>query len=582
MNNSVNDNSLNNPSITISKIKFNNNEVFSFNNDDIVLLVGANNVGKSRALKDIKDDIIGKSTNRVIIKEIEYKDSNFAEKNMQNYFKNNYDNEIKNNGDYSIEIEHQVVQCYNNDLFKNILLNKKIFYKVLFSFLSTENRLSMTSPISYNFIQDKINLHIMRKLEKDTQAITKLNDILNSCFDKAIDISEKVDNNSLSKLYKFGTKEEIAKTINANTREARYLLESLDDLNEQGDGIRSAVAILSSLIANEHTLYLIDEPETFLHPPQARILGNNIVELSKNKQCFISTHNIDFIRGILENKSSRIKIIKINRNGNNNEFHVIDNESISRIANDKNLKYSNILNGLFYNTVVLCENESDCKFYSAILEHLDSNIYQNILFCAVGGKDQFKIIIPLLQKLEINYKIIADLDLIDNRENLKNLLNSIEENKYDQISESHNNFLNLFEKETDNQIKKQKTIKEEILKLFTKDDYISEETAKKIKLTLKNISHLKLLKNTGKSCLPAGKCTIEYDKIIEFLNMNNIYVVECGEIERFITQIDGHGNNWVEKVFTTYPLLEESVYYDVKEFIKKIFKIDGKKGETNE
>lgn len=582
MNNSVNDNILNNPSLTISKIKFNNNEVFSFNNDDIVLLVGANNVGKSRALKDIKDDIIGKSTNRVIIKEIEYKDSNFAEKNIQNYFKNNYDNEIKNDGGYSIEIEHQVVQYYNNDQFKNILLNKKLFYKVLFSFLSTENRLSMTWPISYNFIQDKISLHIMRKLEKDTQAITKLNDILNSCFDKGIDISEEFNNNSLSKLYKFGTKEEIAKTINTNIREARYLLESLDNLNEQGDGIRSAVAILSSLIANEHTLYLIDEPETFLHPPQARILGNNIVELSKNKQCFISTHNIDFIRGILENKSSRIKIIKINRNENNNEFHVIDNESISRIANDKNLKYSNILNGLFYNTVVLCENESDCRFYSAILEHLDSNIYQNILFCAVGGKDQFKIIIPLLQKLEINYKIIADLDLIDNRENLKNLLNSIEENKYDQISESHNNFLNLFEKETDNQIKKQKTIKEEILKLFTEDDYISEETAKKIKLTLKNISHLKLLKNTGKSCLPAGKCTMEYDKIIEFLNMNNIYVAECGEIERFITQIDGHGNNWVEKVFTTYPLLEESVYYDVKEFIKKIFKIDGKKGETNE
>ena len=422
----------------------------------------------------------------------------------------------------------------------------------------------------------------MRKLEKDTQAITKLNDILNSCFDKAIDISEEVDNNSLSKLYKFGTREEISKTINANTREARYLLESLDNLNEQGDGIRSAVAILSSLIANEHTLYLIDEPETFLHPPQARILGNNIVELSKNKQCFISTHNIDLIRGILENKSSRIKIIKINRNENNNEFHVIDNESISKIANDKNLKYSNILNGLFYNTVVLCENESDCKFYSAILEYLDSNIYHNILFCAVGGKDQFKIIIPLLQKLKINYKIIADLDLIDNRERLKNLLNSIEENKYDQISETHNNFLNLFEKETDNQIKKQIAIKDEILKLFTNDDYMSEETANKIKLVLKNISHLKLLKNTGKSCLPAGKCTIEYDRIIKFLNINNIYVVECGEIERFITQVDGHGNNWVENVFNTYPFLEESVYDDVKEFIKNIFKIDSKKGENNE
>ena len=56
----------------------------------------------------------------------------------------------------------------------------------------------MTSPISYNYIEDKVSLNIMRKLEKDTQAITKLNDILNFCFDKAIDISEDVENNSLN------------------------------------------------------------------------------------------------------------------------------------------------------------------------------------------------------------------------------------------------------------------------------------------------------------------------------------------------------------------------------------------------
>lgn len=60
MNNSVNDNILNNPSLTISKIKFNNDKEIFFNDDDIVIFVGANNVGKSRALKDIKDDILEK------------------------------------------------------------------------------------------------------------------------------------------------------------------------------------------------------------------------------------------------------------------------------------------------------------------------------------------------------------------------------------------------------------------------------------------------------------------------------------------------------------------------------------------
>lgn len=77
---------------------------------------------------------------------------------------------------------------------------------------------------------------------------------------------------------------------------------------------------------NEHSLFLIDEPETFLHPPQARVLGKNIVRLSEGKQLFISTHNIDFIRGVLEEASSRVKIIKIDRYDNNNTFNLVNND----------------------------------------------------------------------------------------------------------------------------------------------------------------------------------------------------------------------------------------------------------------
>lgn len=572
MNNEITEESRKIPSVTISKIKFNNGSEFNLNDDDIIIFVGANNVGKSRALKDIKADIIGENVNKVIVNEVEYKVSNFTEDSMKLYFQNNFTQ--NSDGHYSFEYERGHTCGYYEQNFKDINSNKEYFYKVLFCFLSTENRLSMTSPISFSYVNDKLTFNIMRILEKDKDAISKLNNILISCFGKAIDISEGLWQNAVSKLYKFGTKEEIDRTINANTREARCLLEPLENLNEQGDGIRSAVAILSSLIANKNSLYLIDEPETFLHPPQAKILGNNIVELSQNKQCFISTHNIDLIRGILEKDASRIKIIKINRNGNNNEFHILNNESIKKISNDKNLKYSNILNGLFYNTVVLCENESDCKFYSAILECVDSNIYQNTLFCAVGGKDQFKIIIPLLNKLKINHLIIGDLDLINDRDRLKDLLNSVKDGKYENIKIIHDEFLNLFEAGTDNLIKKQSVAKQEIMQLFTDDQYMPPEVANKIKDVLKHISRLKLLKTSGKGCLPAGDCVNKYKEIIRFLNENNMYVVEDGEIERFITEVDGHGDTWVEKVFNKYPLLEEPVYNNVKAFIKNIFKIN--------
>ena len=580
MNSIINEDINLNPSVVIKKIKFNDNTEIELSNDDIVVFVGANNVGKSRALKDIKNDILESSSKKVIVDEIEYQDTNFEEISMRNYFKNNF--ELEPNG-YNIAVDVNYTYNYNEHNFQNVKSGDKNFYKVFFSFLSTESRLNMTAPISYSFINEKLSFGVMRKLERDKKNITTLNDILFSCFGKKIDISEELWQNSVSKLYKFGTKDEIDKSVSADTREARCLLESLENLNDQGDGIRSAVAILASLITTTHSLYLIDEPETFLHPPQARILGRNIVDLSQDKQCFISTHNIDLLRGMLEKDYARIKIIKINRTDNVNEFHVLDNDSIKVVSNDKNLKYSNILNGLFYNTVVLCESESDCKFYSALLEKIDGDCYQNTLFCAVGGKDQFKIIIPLLNKLKINFLVIADLDLINNRDKLKDLINSIEDNKYNQISSIHNDFLNLFERGTDNQVKKQSVIKEEILSFITDESYMSEETANKIRQILKNISHLKLLKNCGKSCLPAGECVQKYNQIINFLNESNIFVVECGEIERFITEIDGHGSLWVEEVFKKYPTLDEPEYSNAKEFIKKVFRIgmleDGEKNE---
>ena len=569
-----------NPSVVIKKIIFNDNTEIELNNDDIVVFVGANNVGKSRVLKDIKNDILESSSKKVIVDEIEYQDTNFEEINMRNYFKNNF--ELGPNG-YDIAVDVNHTHNYNEHNFQNVKSGDKHFYKVLFSFLSTESRLNMTAPISYSFINDKLRFNVMRKLERDKKNITTLNDIVFSCFGKKIDISEGTWQNAVYKLYKFGTKDEIDKSVSADTREARCLLESLENLNDQGDGIRSAVAILASLITTTHSLYLIDEPETFLHPPQARILGRNIVDLSQNKQCFISTHNIDLLRGMLEKNYARIKIIKINRTDNVNEFYVLDNDSIKVVSDDKNLKYSNILNGLFYNAVVLCENESDCKFYSALLEKIDNDCYQNTLFCAVGGKDQFKIIIPSLNKLKINFLVIADLDLINNRDKLKDLINSIETNKYNQISSIHNDFLNLFESKTDDQVKKQSEIKEEILSFITDTPYMSDETASKIRQVLKNISHLKLLKNCGKSCLPAGECVQKYNQIINFLNKSNIFVVECGEIERFITEIDGHGSLWVEEVFKKYPTLDEPEYSNAKDFIKKVFKIGMlEEGENNE
>ena len=560
----------NTPSVVIRSIKFNNGTKVEFENDDIVLLVGANNVGKSRILKDLREDLNESSKPKVLVSEVEYKTTNFASNTIKKYFERNISRDSF--GNYNVLIDESNGYSFDESSFGDVS-NESFYYKVLFSFLSTENRLNITRPIIFNSNVDNASLNIIKKLENDSESINMLNKVLDLGFKKGIDVSEDYLDNTIIKKYKISDSQDIKEIIGLNRRESLNELTKLEDLHTQGDGIRSAVAILASLIVNEHSLFLIDEPETFLHPPQARALGKNIVELSRNKQCFISTHNIDFIRGVLEEDASRVKIIKIDRVANDNEFNLVDNDSIVEIANDKNLKYTNILDGLFYSQLVLCEDESDCKFYSAILEHLKLHIYQNTLFCAVGGKDQFKKVIPLLRELNIQYLVIADIDLINNKENLKQLLNSVDPDSYKQIMNEHTRFLEKFEQEMNSQVKTQERIKFEIKNVFNGDKYMSPAAVEQIKSILKNVSSFKLLKHGGKKILPQGECTALFNQIKKYLNEHKIFILECGEIERFVPEVNGHGNTWVENTFTRYENIDDDVYEEARKFIKTVFNI---------
>lgn len=60
------------PSISIKSIKFKNQNPITFYKDDIILLVGANNSGKSRTLKDIRDKILNNNKPLVLVDDIEF------------------------------------------------------------------------------------------------------------------------------------------------------------------------------------------------------------------------------------------------------------------------------------------------------------------------------------------------------------------------------------------------------------------------------------------------------------------------------------------------------------------------------
>lgn len=104
---------------------------------------------------------------------------------------------------------------------------------------------------------------------------------------------------------------------------------ALPKLQEQGDGMRSFASILLDTFTSEHTITLIDEPEAFLHPPQARLIGKMLAKNNPDmRQLFISTHSEDFLQGILDADKENVTVIRINRENNINRMSILKNDEI--------------------------------------------------------------------------------------------------------------------------------------------------------------------------------------------------------------------------------------------------------------
>lgn len=107
---------------------------------------------------------------------------------------------------------------------------------------------------------------------------------------------------------------------------------ALPSLEEQGDGVKSFLGIALAVVTGNSQMLLIDEPEAFLHPGQARALGRWLGVQAKMRdiQVVVSTHNRDFVLGLLDGgDQSDVRIVRIVRNGNINRFHELPPTDIS-------------------------------------------------------------------------------------------------------------------------------------------------------------------------------------------------------------------------------------------------------------
>lgn len=318
--------------------------------------------------------------------------------------------------------------------------------------------------------------------------------------------------------------------------------------------------------------FLIDEPESFLHPPQATIMGRIIGKTLRNdQQAFISTHSEEIIKGILEVCPQRVKIIRITRNENCNSFSILDNNKFSEIWNDPLLKYSNIMTSLFHKDVVLCESDSDCKMYSIVERHLKEELgqYSETLFIHCNGKHRMGRIAKALKSLDIKVKLIPDIDVLNNENMFREIIEAFGL-QWNSISKEYRIIVSNLHSSKESVNRNQfKTNVLSILDSSTKKE-LSGAEIKKINEELRIESKWESLKKYGVSALPRGDATASFETMNRQLQECGIYIVPVGELECFIRGVGSHGPDWTNKVLEQHSDLNDEVYDDIKKFIKEV------------
>lgn len=221
-----------------------------------------------------------------------------------------------------------------------------------------------------------------------------------------------------------------APTVDNIPRAYREAMATLRPLDEQGDGMRGFFGQVLPVVAATYPVIILDEPEAFLHPPQAHALGVELGKLAVERgvQILIATHDRHILTGLLDSQVD-VSVVRATRGSGNARAFQLDASELRGLWNDPVLRYSNVLDGLFHRLVVLAEAEGDCAYLGAALDcasrEPSSIPAGEVLFVATGGKAGMAKVASALKAIEVPVIAAPDLDMISNEAELSSLVRSL-------------------------------------------------------------------------------------------------------------------------------------------------------------
>lgn len=534
--------------LSIAKIETSSGQEIPIPENALVIFVGPNNVGKSTALTDINRLMGTYSDDTKVIKKvlqlkegsaedlIEWLDKH-TEKQATGTAPEDY-NYIRDNG-----------QTLSPDGARHHWGTESLvsIWPFLSLFLDASTRQNNTTTGRY----DPMNGYPIEPLHfllRDEKKRNKLSQIAEEVFDTPLTLNPHGSNLQLH----LGAVNLSAAYPEKSTIEQ---LKKMPLLDSQGHGMKSFMYLVLRIMVQDSFIILVDEPEVFLHPPQALALGKRLRTATTNRQVFASTHSSDILRGALSQKSDNpVVIVRLTKNDGKNYANVLDPNSIKKLWSDPIARYSNLLDGLFHHTTIICEGDGDCKFYSAILDRLpkDSGHYsaEDLHFTYTSGKSRMAIMAASLRAAGIRVRSVADIDLLrkDDIKILEKLITA-HGGKFDDETKKHLRVVNSAIDSLDQKLT-QEFVKQEVTNVINEftTGAVDKDARTRINNLLRASTGWDQIKRAGKNGIPPGDGRKSFDWLTQKLESYGIFIVEVGEMECFVPQIGKHGPGWLADV----------------------------------
>jgi Predicted ATP-dependent endonuclease of the OLD family len=537
-----------NPAVWIRTLTFSDGTSVSLAQDDIVVLVGPNNAGKSAALRNIEQLAEIADAPTAVVTAVEL-DTQGDLNTLQAWLDRNSRKSMlyPPNPSYQM-LGARVTAAEVSRLWDHAksLGDLSDFFVYM---LTTEGRLTAANPAPNIALTTDPLTHPIHYMQIDDEIEERISSYFREAFGEDLILNRNAGNQ-----VPLHCGQRPVPRAGEDRVSVSYIreLEKLPALHTQGDGMRGFVGVILHSLAMHHTVILIDEPEAFLHPPQARLLGQMIAkDAPRGRQFFLSTHSGDFLRGLLDVQSNRVRVIRVQREGLVNPVKELDSRGVKRVWGDPILRYSNVLDGLFHSKVILCESDGDCRFYAALMDAMrdsDSETRrQHVMFMHCGGKAKMPTVVDALRNLDVPVRVVVDFDILNDEQPLRRIVEALGGDwsalgaKWRVVKQAIDS--KKPELSTDEVLKEISAVTASITTTVFPPD-----AKRSIQGILRRSTPWSVAKSVGKAFIPSGDSTIAFEELTELLVLLGLYVVPIGELEGFGRSVAGHGPRWVNEV----------------------------------